>query len=141
MKRIRIFISSVQSEFAEERAMLGQYIRTDALLGKFFETFLFEDVPANEASPQQVYLREVEMADIYMGLYGNQYGYQDAEGVSPTEREYDRAAEYHKTRLIFIKSIGEESRHPKEMELIRKVERDIVRKTFVDMEGLVLRTS
>ena len=139
MKRIRIFISSVQSEFAEERAMLGQYIRTDALLGKFFETFLFEDVPANEASPQQVYLREVEMADIYMGLYGNQYGYQDAEGVSPTEREYDRAAEYHKTRLIFIKSIGEESRHPKEMELIRKVERDIVRKTFVDMEGL--RTS
>ena len=36
---------------------------------------------------QQVYLREVEMADIYMGLYGNQYGYQDAEGVSPTERE------------------------------------------------------
>ena len=139
MKRIRIFISSVQSEFAEERAMLGQYIRTDALLGKFFETFLFEDVPANEASPQQVYLREVEMADIYMGLYGNQYGYQDAEGVSPTEREYDRAAEYNNTRLIFIKSIEEESRHPKEMELIRKVERDIVRKTFVDMEGL--RTS
>ncbi len=46
MKRIRIFISSVQSEFAKERAMLGEYIRRDALLGKFFETFLFEDVPA-----------------------------------------------------------------------------------------------
>ena len=41
MKRIRIFVSSVQSEFAEERAMLNQYIRTDALLGKFFETFIF----------------------------------------------------------------------------------------------------
>lgn len=68
MKRIRIFISSVQSEFAQERAMLGQYIRQDALLGKFFETFLFEDVPANEASPQQVYLSEVEMSDIYLGL-------------------------------------------------------------------------
>lgn len=36
MQRIRIFISSVQSEFAEERAMLCHYIRTDALLGKFF---------------------------------------------------------------------------------------------------------
>ena len=34
----------MQSEFAEERAMLGQYIRTDALLGKFFEIFLFEDI-------------------------------------------------------------------------------------------------
>lgn len=54
MKRIRIFVSSVQSEFAEERAMLSQYIRSDALLGKFFETFIFEDVPANETSPQQV---------------------------------------------------------------------------------------
>jgi predicted HTH transcriptional regulator len=136
MKRIRIFISSVQSEFAEERAMLGQYIRTDALLGKFFETFLFEDVPANEASLQQVYLGEVAMSDIYMGLYGNRYGYEDAEGVSPTEREYDRAAELHKTRLIYIKSIDEEHRHPKEAALIKKVERDIVRKTFVDVEGL-----
>lgn len=139
MKRIRVFISSVQSEFAKERAMLGEYIRRDALLGKFFETFLFEDVPANEASPQQVYLSEVEMSDIYLGLYGNKYGYEDAEGFSPTEREYDRAAELHKTRLIFIKSIDEENRHPKESALIKKVERDIVRKTFVDAEGL--RTS
>ena len=139
MKRIRVFISSVQSEFAKERAMLGEYIRRDALLGKFFETFLFEDVPANEASPQQVYLSEVEMSDIYLGLYGNKYGYEDAEGVSPTEREYDRAAELHKTRLIFIKSIDEDNRHPKESALIKKAERDIVRKTFVDAEGL--RTS
>ena len=129
----------MQSEFAEERAMLSQYIRTDALLGKFFETFIFEDVPANEASPQQVYLSEVEMADIYLGLYGNKYGYEDEEAVSPTEREYDRAAELHKTRLIFIKSLDEERRHPKETVLIRKVERDIVRKTFVDTVGL--RTS
>ncbi len=139
MKRIRVFISSVQSEFAKERAMLGEYIRRDALLGKFFETFLFEDVPANEDSPQQVYLSEVEMSDIYLGLYGNKYGYEDAEGVSPTEREYDRAAELHKTRLIFIKSIDEDNRHPKESALIKKAERDIVRKTFVDAEGL--RTS
>ena len=139
MKRIRVFISSVQSEFAKERAMLGEYIRRDALLGKFFETFLFEDVPANEASPQQVYLSEVEMSDIYLGLYGNKYGYEDAEGVSPTEREYDRAAELHKTRLIFIKSIDEDNRHPKESAIIKKAERDIVRKTFVDAEGL--RTS
>ena len=139
MKRIKIFISSVQSEFSMERAMLSQYIRTDALLGKFFETFLFEDVPANESSPQQVYLREVEMSDIYLGLYGNKYGYEDSEGVSPTEREYDRASELHKTRIIFINSLNEHERHPKEIALIQKVERDIVRKTFVDMEGL--RTS
>ena len=40
MRRIKIFISSVQSEFSKERAMLCHYIRTDVLLGKFFEPFL-----------------------------------------------------------------------------------------------------
>lgn len=139
MKRIKIFISSVQSEFAEERAMLCLYIRTDVLLGKFFEPFIFEEVPANEYPTSHVYLKEVELCDIYLGLYGNLYGYEDEEGISPTEREYDLAASLHKSRLIYIKSIGEENRHPKETALIRKVERDIVRKTFVDIDGL--RTS
>ena len=136
MKRIKIFISSVQREFAEERAMLCHYIRTDALLGKFFEPFIFEEVPANEFPTSHVYLREVEMCDIYLGLYGNLYGYEDEEGISPTEREYDLAARLHKSRLIFIKSINEDRRHPKETALIRKVERDIIRKTFVDIDGL-----
>ncbi len=77
MKRIKIFISSVQSEFAEERAMLCHYIRTDVLLGKFFEPFIFEEVPANEYPTSHVYLKEVEFCDIYLGLYGNLYGYED----------------------------------------------------------------
>lgn len=44
MRRIKIFISSVQSEFAKERSMLSNNIRTDALLGKFFEPFILEEV-------------------------------------------------------------------------------------------------
>lgn len=88
MNRIKIFISSVQSEFAEERAMLCHYIRTDVLLGKFFEPFIFEEVPANEYPTSHVYLKEVELCDIYLGLYGN----EDEEGISLTEREYDLAA-------------------------------------------------
>lgn len=139
MRRMKIFISSVQSEFAEERAMLCHYIRTDVLLGKFFEPFIFEEVPASEYSASHVYLREVELCDIYIGLYGNLYGYEDDEGISPTEREYDLASKLHKSCLIYIKSIDEEKRHPKEAALIRKVEQDIVRKTFVDIDGL--RTS
>lgn len=139
MKRIKIFISSVQGEFAQERAMLSQYIRTDALLGKFFEPFIFEEVPANEYPASHVYLKEVELSDIYLGIFGNKYGYEDEEGVSPTEREYDLATLLHKTRLIYIKSIGEGKRHIKEQNFIKKVERSVVRKTFVDIDGL--RTS
>jgi hypothetical protein len=40
MKPIKVFISSVQSEFASERAALCDYIRGDALLGKFFQSFI-----------------------------------------------------------------------------------------------------
>ena len=43
MTKFRIFISSVQREFADERRMLAEYIRTDALLGRFFDVFLFEE--------------------------------------------------------------------------------------------------
>ena len=60
MKPIRIFISSVQQEFAQERKALAEYIRTDALLGRFFEVFIFEEMPAKSQSTVQVYLGEVE---------------------------------------------------------------------------------
>lgn len=37
--RFKVFISSVQREFAAERQMLAEYVRKDALLGKFFDVF------------------------------------------------------------------------------------------------------
>ena len=55
----RIFISSVQREFAKERKALASYIRKDAILGKFFEVFLFEEVPAQERKADGVYLAEM----------------------------------------------------------------------------------
>ena len=44
----RIFISSVQREFAKERKALAEYVRKNAILGRFFDVFLFEEVPAQE---------------------------------------------------------------------------------------------
>ena len=57
----RIFISSVQREFAKERKALASYIRQDAILGKFFEVFLFEEVPAQERKADGVYLPKVDL--------------------------------------------------------------------------------
>jgi len=70
MQKKRVFISSVQSEFVEERQMLFEYLTTDALLGKFFEPFVFENMPALAVAPETVFLQEVENCDIYMGLFG-----------------------------------------------------------------------
>ncbi len=70
MSKIKLFISSVQSEFATERKALADYLRADPLLGKFFQPFLFEELPAIDKSVHQVYLKEVESSNIYLGIIG-----------------------------------------------------------------------
>lgn len=101
MADIKVFISSVQREFERERRLLCDYIRTDALLGQFFVPFIFEDLPASEISAQKAYLTQAAACHIYLGIFGTQYGYEDAEGISPTEREYDTATEHFAHRLIY----------------------------------------
>ena len=76
---IKVFISSVQVEFAEERRRLFDYIQTDSLLGRFFIPFIFENEPASNTRAQAVYLNEVSECDIYLGLFGCRYGYEDME--------------------------------------------------------------
>ena len=133
--KYRIFISSVQREFAKERKALASYIRKDAILGKFFEVFLFEEVPAQERKADGVYLAEVDDCDIYLGIFGHTYGNVDSRGVSATEREYRRAAARHKYRICFVdKSAGETD--PQQAAFISRVNDDVVRKGFVGYDDL-----
>ena len=134
MQRKKVFISSVQSEFAAERQLLFEYLMSDALLGKFFEPFIFENIPALSVTPTAVFIKEVENCDIYLGIFGQQYGFEDSEGISPTEREFDAATDGNKTRLVYVKH--DEQRHYKEELLIRKAESVIVRRSFNTPEQL-----
>ena len=54
--RFKVFISSVQREFAAERQMLAEYVRKDPFLCKFFEVFLFEESPACDVEVRDLYL-------------------------------------------------------------------------------------
>ena len=132
--KFRIFISSVQREFARERRQLAEYIRKDVVFSKFFDVFLFEEIPADDVSPKAVYLKEVAKSDIYLGLIGREYGFEDAVGVSPTEREYDCAGEHNKPRFVFVKKL--DVRTPKEQCFLEKVESERVRKTFPNLKSL-----
>jgi ATP-dependent DNA helicase RecG len=86
MSQIRVFISSVQKEFAGERKALRDFLQGDPLLRRFFDVFLFENVPAVDRRADEVYLHEVERCDIYVGLFGNEYGVEDNKGYSPTRK-------------------------------------------------------
>ena len=130
MNPIRIFISSVQREFAQERKALSDYLRGDPLVRRFFDVFLFEDVPASDRRPDSLYLDEVEQSDIYVGLFGDDYGSEDADGISPTEREFDQATASGVHRLIFVKGTSDDKRHPKMQALIRKAQAGLIRKRF-----------
>lgn len=136
MPKPRIFISSVQLEFASERQALHDYILADPLLGRFFEPFLFEHLPALDQRADAVYLKEVAQCQIYLGLFGRSYGFEDAAGISPTEREFDRASELHKFRLIYLTHHAAADRDPKENALISKAQAFVVRKRFSTIEEL-----
>lgn len=130
MRKLKVFFSSVQNEFAKERQMLFDYLMQDALLGLFFEPFIFEKVPASNQRVDNLYLDEVTKCDIYIGIFGKDYGKEDADGISPTEREFDLATKINKYRIIFITSHNSAERHSKEAELVRKAEKEITRKMF-----------
>ncbi len=136
MVKKRIFISSVQNEFSKEREELCNYLRSDPLLGKFFEPFIFEELPASNQSVQQAYLREVANSHLYLGLLGKEYGFETEEGVSPTELEFDQATKHHLTRLIFLTTHNESQRHPKEVAFVAKVQSEVVRKIFTHIDDL-----
>ena len=70
----------MQKEFAAERKALAEYLSGDPLLRRFFECFLFEDQLAADQRADQCYLDEVDRCDIYHGIFGNDYGLEDAGG-------------------------------------------------------------
>lgn len=131
-----IFISSVQKEFAQERQALALYVREDELLKLFFEPYLFEETAATSHTPSAIYLEEVKRSSIYLGLLGNEYGYEDEEGVSPTEREFDQAQYEGIPCWIFISGKQDSDRHIKEQAFIKKVGALVSRKRFDSLESL-----
>ena len=136
MKRRRIFISSVQKELVHERAALRSFLQADPLFRKCFDVFLFEDLPAKDRRSDHLYISEVDRCDVYLGIFGDEYGSITSHGKSPTELEFERASRQEKTRLIFIKGQGDSSRHPKMLALIQQAGKQLIRRRFSDIPEL-----
>ena len=126
---MKIFVSSVQKEFAAERQALAAYLAGDPLLRRFFDTFLFErDVPASDRRPDAVYLDEVRNCDLYLGLFGEDYGSENPAGLSPTHLEFNEATRLGKARLVFVKGATDDAKHPKMRALLRDAASSLIRR-------------
>ncbi|MCX7047275.1 MAG: DUF4062 domain-containing protein [Candidatus Sumerlaeota bacterium] len=136
MIKQRIFVSSVQKELAEERRTVRDFVHGDPLLRRFFDVFLFEDLPACDRRADHVYLQQVDGCGVYVGLFGCEYGAQDKDGLSPTEREFDRATAKGKPRLVFVKGMDDTGRRSEMLALIRKAGEQLIRRRFLGTSDL-----
>jgi predicted HTH transcriptional regulator len=137
VQKLKIFISSVQKEFAREREILNQHFQSDPLLSTFFEPVLFEKLSASAQAPNKVYLKEIEQSQVYLILVGQQYGYEDEAGLSPTEHEYTYARSLNLDSLAFIKGDSSVKRHEKEMALLVRIQNQLSYKRFETTEELI----
>ena len=133
---IPIFISSVQTELAAERRAVKAFVEGDALLRRFFEVVLFEEFPASDRRADEVYLSEVDRCTLYVGIFGLEYGTADAEGLSPTHREFDRATAAGKERFIFVKG-PDADRHPSMASLVSQAGAQLIRRRFGNVAELI----
>jgi ATP-dependent DNA helicase RecG len=78
----------------------------------------------------------VKRCDVYLGIFGYEYGYEGSDGISPTEHEYDYAGKQKKTRLVYIWGDDEKPRVDKMRALIHKAESDLIRRRVKDMSTL-----
>jgi predicted HTH transcriptional regulator len=133
-----LFISSVQKELAAERRAVKDFIMHDPLFSRFIsDVFLFEDIPARDRKPDDIYLSEVEQRDIYLAILGNEYGWKNEDGKSPIELELEHATKTNRERLIFVKGNDDKAREPEMARLVARAGRQVTRRRFSDTPGLI----
>ncbi|MBI1335895.1 MAG: DUF4062 domain-containing protein [Phycisphaera sp.] len=131
MKQL-IFVSSVQKELAEERKAIRDFIQGNRLLGKHFDVFIFEDLPAKSRRPDDMYLDKVEACSVFVALFAAEYGWEDPkDGLSPTEREFNLATELGRHRLFFLKNADKHTKpHPKMAALTNRAKTELIYNRF-----------
>lgn len=130
MSKYKVFISSVQSEFADERKLVFDFIRNDELMGQHFEPFIFEQIAAQNINPRQLYLDEASSCQVYLLLVGKTYGNALQGDCSPTEKEYQAAGDSNAYRVAFIKDLEGQKREEQEELFFRKVQNELSYRVF-----------
>lgn len=137
MSKYKVFISSVQTEFANERQRVYDFICQDDLMSQYFEPFIFEQIAAQNTNPRQLYLEEASSSQVYLLLVGQWYGNALPGELSPTEKEYLAAGEGNAYRVAFIKDLDNLQREEREEQFFRKVQNELSYRVFSNPSVLI----
>ncbi|MHB8111671.1 MAG: ATP-binding protein [Syntrophorhabdaceae bacterium] len=120
MKKTKIFISSVLKELMNERLAVKEAITENEFLSLYFAEEMWEGFPPMAVPSRKAYIEKLKECDIYIGLFGNEYGAPEEDGLSPTEREYRQAKADGKYILVFLKGRIDTERDHKLKELLKE---------------------
>lgn len=100
-QRNKVMISSTALDLPEHRHDVIEAVLRQSCTPLAMETLTAADATAIEES-----LRLVDEADVYLGVFAHRYGwvppFDNPDGLSITEMEYNRAVEHKIPRLIFF---------------------------------------
>ncbi|MBU1122797.1 MAG: DUF4062 domain-containing protein [Candidatus Omnitrophica bacterium] len=119
--KYRIFVSGIQKELKAERLAVQEIVENDVLLKDYFRVFLFEKAPAGGESSKTVYLKEVRACDVYIVIFGDEYGKVSKNKLSATEAEFREAQKSHKYVLAYIKGKSDNRRDKRVKKIITAI--------------------
>jgi len=115
-QRLRIFVSSTMRELADARAAARRATEQLRLIPVLFE------LGARPYPPRELYLAYLRQSDVFIGIYGQQYGWiaPDQE-ISGLEDEYLNASD--KPKLVYVLSPAPD-RDPRLSEMLHRIQSD-----------------
>lgn len=115
-EKLRVFISSSIRECPRERAVARDSVRSIN-----HEPVLFEHAGARPYSSREWYLRKINEAHIFVGIYRNSYGYiAPGMNISGLEDEFRKAQERGMPCLFYVNS-DDSQRHPQLHTLVEEM--------------------
>ncbi len=112
-QRLRVFVSSTMKELADARAAAQRAIERLRLTPVLFE------LGARPYPPRDLYLAYLRQSDVFIGIYGEQYGWiAPGQQVSGLEDEYLAAAD--KPKLVYVEAPAP-GRDPRLTQMLERV--------------------
>ena len=122
-ERLKLFVSSVQKEFEDERLIVQNLLNTDSFLSAHCLPVLYEFEPASPARALEECLASLDQCQVCLLIIGVQYGVASG-NISITHAEYRRAKEKKLPILAFIKGDRSLQREAGTESLLAELEKD-----------------
>lgn len=122
MKKLRIFVSSVQKELEVERVAVAGWVSADPQLSELCEVVLFEKEPLSGKRICKPYLECLKTCQIYLLILDCEYGKPPE--FSATHEEYRFARDNELPILVFIKGMTDGKREEKTKDFLDEIKAD-----------------